>query len=404
MDHSHASAELSSRYPEDGATHFRLDPDEVAPGRGAFLVATRAGEPVGCGAVRRIEAETGEIKRMYVSPEARGHGVGRAVLAALETEARAPGLARLVLETGIRQPEAIALYERAGFSRIPAFGEYVNSPVSVCMAKDLAPRPFYGEFAWAYDYLVARPVAEECAGMAATLGRRGIGAGATLLDAGCGTGRYAVELARRGFVVTGVDRSPALLEEAVARARAAGGDLRVRFERADLLALAAGSAYDVVVCRGVLNDLIDAGGRSAVFGVFARALRSGGALLLDVRDWDATVARKTAEPVTEKRVETPRGRLVFLSASRLDAATRRLLVSERHTLTTPSGETTATSGFVMKCWTREELDAGPRGRLRIGRVFRYLREGTAHRRRRGPYCGCGLARRAVDADAEGGRP
>jgi len=141
------NAELSSRYPEDGATHFRLDPDEVAPGRGAFLIATRAGKPLGCGAVRCLETETGEIKRMYVSPEARSHGVGRAVLAALETEARALGVARLVLETGVRQPEAIALYERAGFSRIPAFGEYVHSPLSVCMAKDLGPRPFYGEFA-----------------------------------------------------------------------------------------------------------------------------------------------------------------------------------------------------------------------------------------------------------------
>jgi GNAT superfamily N-acetyltransferase len=141
------NAELSSRYPEDGATHFRLDPDEVAPGRGAFLVARRAGKALGCGAVRRVEAGIGEVKRMYVSPEARGHRVGRAVLAALETEARALGLVRLVLETGVRQPEAIALYERAGFSRIPAFGEYVNSPLSVCMAKDLGPRPFYGEFA-----------------------------------------------------------------------------------------------------------------------------------------------------------------------------------------------------------------------------------------------------------------
>jgi putative acetyltransferase len=150
------NAELSSRYPEDGATHFRLDPDEVAPGHGAFLVARRTGRPVGCGAVRRIEAGIGEVKRMYVSPEARSGGVGRAVLTALENETRALGLVRLVLETGIRQPEAIALYERAGFSRIPAFGEYVHSPLSVCMAKDLAPRPFYGEFAWAYDYVVAR--------------------------------------------------------------------------------------------------------------------------------------------------------------------------------------------------------------------------------------------------------
>ena len=64
------NAELSSRYPEDGATHFRLDEEEVAPGRGAFLIAARAGKPIGCGAVRRIEAGTAEIKRMYVIPEA----------------------------------------------------------------------------------------------------------------------------------------------------------------------------------------------------------------------------------------------------------------------------------------------------------------------------------------------
>ena len=66
-----------------------------------------------------------------------------------------------------------------------------------------ATRPFYGEFAWAYDYLVARPVDDECAAMAATLHGRGIGPGARLLDGGCGNGRYAVGLARRGFAVTG---------------------------------------------------------------------------------------------------------------------------------------------------------------------------------------------------------
>jgi putative acetyltransferase len=130
-------AELSSRYPEAGATHFRLDPEEVADGRGAFLLASRSGKPVGCGAVRRIEERTGEIKRMYVRPGERGSGVGRALLATLETEARALGLSRLVLETGVRQPEAISLYERAGFSRIAPFGEYIGSALSVCMAKEL---------------------------------------------------------------------------------------------------------------------------------------------------------------------------------------------------------------------------------------------------------------------------
>jgi len=131
------NAELSERYPEDGANHFRLDPDEVADGRGAFLIAVRSGVPVGCGAVRRIDETAGEIKRMYVVPAERGRGVGRIILSALEVEARALGLRRLLLETGARQPEAIALYERAGFSGIARFGEYVDSPLSVCMAKTL---------------------------------------------------------------------------------------------------------------------------------------------------------------------------------------------------------------------------------------------------------------------------
>lgn len=129
--------ELSGRYPGPGANHFRLDLDEVAPGRGAFLIATLDGQPVGCGAVRLLDSDTAEIKRMFTRPTARGRGVGRALLAELEAQARALGVSRLVLETGERQPEALALYERGGFVRIPAFGEYVDSPDSVCMQKDL---------------------------------------------------------------------------------------------------------------------------------------------------------------------------------------------------------------------------------------------------------------------------
>jgi GNAT superfamily N-acetyltransferase len=131
------NAELSGRYPEEGACHFRLEPDEVAAGRGAFLVASRTGKPIGCGAVRRIDEGSGELKRMYVCPEERGRGAGRAILSALEVEAQALGLSRLVLETGVRQTEAIALYRKAGFSDIAPFGEYVTSPLSLCMAKDL---------------------------------------------------------------------------------------------------------------------------------------------------------------------------------------------------------------------------------------------------------------------------
>jgi len=133
------NAELLVRYPEEGATHFRLDAEEVGTGRGAFLVAYQGGEPVGCGAVRRLDPAVAEVKRMYVVPGARGARVGAVILAALEAEARALGATWLVLETGERQPEAIALYRRAGFSVIPRFGEYVDSALSLCMGKDLGP-------------------------------------------------------------------------------------------------------------------------------------------------------------------------------------------------------------------------------------------------------------------------
>lgn len=131
------NAELSALYPEEGANHFRLDPEEVRAGNGTFLVATLDGSPVGCGALRRIGTCWGELKRMYVAPSARGLGVGKALLAALEIEARTMRLTRILLETGIRQTEALRLYRNAGFLDIPAYGEYLDSPLSVCMAKEL---------------------------------------------------------------------------------------------------------------------------------------------------------------------------------------------------------------------------------------------------------------------------
>ena len=131
-------AEMHGRYPEEGANHFRLDADEVAVGRGAFLVAALEGALVACGAVRRIEPGVLEIKRMYVAPAARRRGIARLLLERLEQEARALGAKRVVLETGVRQPDALALYERAGYEPVEPWGEYVDSPLSVCLCKELA--------------------------------------------------------------------------------------------------------------------------------------------------------------------------------------------------------------------------------------------------------------------------
>ncbi|MBA2281402.1 MAG: GNAT family N-acetyltransferase [Acidimicrobiia bacterium] len=109
--------------------------DTVIPPHGVFLVARLGGEPVGCGALRRHTDEEAEVKRMYVAPGGRGRGVGRALLAALEAAGACFGYPRLVLETGVRQAEAMALYESAGWTPIGNYGAYRNSPLSRCYEK-----------------------------------------------------------------------------------------------------------------------------------------------------------------------------------------------------------------------------------------------------------------------------
>ena len=133
------NAELMAAFPEPGATHFSLSDRQVTPGEGAFLIAYLDDLAVGCGAVRRLDESTAELKRMYVNPSVRGRGIGRALVESLEREARLLGVTRIVLETGTRLAPAIKLYESMGFVRIPLFGEYTLSPnTSLCFGKSLA--------------------------------------------------------------------------------------------------------------------------------------------------------------------------------------------------------------------------------------------------------------------------
>jgi GNAT superfamily N-acetyltransferase len=124
-----ALADLSARYGGAGDS-TPVDPAEFAPPHGAFLVAWRDGTPVGCGGWRTYhgDPDVAEIKRMYTVPEARGQGVALALLRALQEAARQAGRKRIVLETGSAQPEAIGLYLKAGYARIPDFGHYKDEP------------------------------------------------------------------------------------------------------------------------------------------------------------------------------------------------------------------------------------------------------------------------------------
>lgn len=220
-----------------------------------------------------------------------------------------------------------------------------------------AERPFYGEYAWAYDLVAGRPVGQLCEGIEELLNGRGAQAGARILDAGCGSGSFALELARRGYSICGIDLSAEMLVAARERVRQAA--VALPLIRGDLLAPPFGrQTFDAVLCRGVLNDILDDASRAAALKALAKVLRPGGVLVMDVREWDASVRRKTREPVLEKTVSTPRGTLTFRSVTRLDHQTNRLHISERHTLqTTGGGEHVSDYDFVMRCWTREELQS-----------------------------------------------
>ncbi|RKN30161.1 GNAT family N-acetyltransferase [Micromonospora musae] len=131
-------ADLAERYGGSG-DETPVDPAEFVLPDGAFLVAHLDGAPVGCGGWRSHgeEGDTAELKRMYTAPEARGRGVARTVLAAVERSAHDQGRKRMILECGDQQPEAIAMYTAAGYQRIPNFGFYRDSPNCISFGRTL---------------------------------------------------------------------------------------------------------------------------------------------------------------------------------------------------------------------------------------------------------------------------
>lgn len=139
-------AEYARRYGSGDDTV--VDPAEFAPPRGVFLLGRWRGDPVAIGGWRARESGPphladgdAELKRMYVVPAAQGRGFARALLAELERTASCAGRRRVVLETGTAQPEALGLYESAGYAPTPKFGYYAHEESSRCYAKTLPALP-----------------------------------------------------------------------------------------------------------------------------------------------------------------------------------------------------------------------------------------------------------------------
>jgi ribosomal protein S18 acetylase RimI-like enzyme len=126
---------LAPNYPIEsrhGLSVERLIAEAVA-----FFVIRSDGTPAGCGGIKLYGDEYGELKRMYVRPQFRGAGLAKMLIDRLAAYACEHSVALLRLETGIHQIEAIGLYERMGFQRIPPFGPYEVDPLSLCYEKPI---------------------------------------------------------------------------------------------------------------------------------------------------------------------------------------------------------------------------------------------------------------------------
>ena len=123
-------------YPPESRHAFSID--KLLREGVAFFVTRYLDQPVGCGGIKIFPSEYGEVKRMYVRPEYRGFGLGKAMLDHLAEYAQKQGVDLVRLETGIYQVEAVGLYERYGFLRRTPFGEYREDPLSVYLEKTVA--------------------------------------------------------------------------------------------------------------------------------------------------------------------------------------------------------------------------------------------------------------------------
>ncbi len=134
---SHLDAYLRVMDGEDHAFFAQFNQIESLQ---EVVVAYSDRQAVGCGAIKRYDAETAEVKRMYVDPQFRGQQIGTLILTELETWAGELGFSRCILETGKRQAEAIGLYQKNGYSRIPNYGQYENVALSVCFEKQIVSK------------------------------------------------------------------------------------------------------------------------------------------------------------------------------------------------------------------------------------------------------------------------
>ena len=234
--------------------------------------------------------------------------------------------------------------------------------MSSASARASQTRPFYADYAEAYDLLVTDPVEPWVEAVHDRL-LAGGWPSAVVLDAGCGTGRHAAALAAKGHHVDLADASEQLLAQAASRNPSA---LALH---ADLCALTVSRRYQAVMCRGVLNDMTTDAERDAALRGFRQALAGGGVLILDARESEGSRRRADGMPRHRTANLGTRGVLTFTSTVTWQAGL--LHVIEDYTLRLPGSPADQRRyGFLMRPWNsqevRERLTAAGFSRVEIG--------------------------------------
>jgi SAM-dependent methyltransferase len=216
-------------------------------------------------------------------------------------------------------------------------------------------RAFYHRFAWAYDLILERPGGPQVEAVAQLFVKHGLAQGSHLIDAGCGSGAYATGLASRGFAVTAVDRSPELLAQAQERARASGA--QIKGECGDFTrGWRPPHRVDGVLCRGVLNDLLEDDERELAFTSFCSWLRRGGALLVDVRDcalsWQRYSGGRRFQRTVKRGVDT----LTFTSTTTAEQGSDLLRLVERWVGNVEGVPVDEENRFEIRTWTWDSLE------------------------------------------------
>lgn len=213
-------------------------------------------------------------------------------------------------------------------------------------------RPFYYEYAWAYNLMVNPEIEKQVNFLKQAVKEYSHNNLIEILDAGCGPGGLSLAMASEGFKVTGIDLSEAMINEAKNQKP---GSTNPCFKVGNILQSNYSNHFDVIICRGVLNDITKEEDRRKIFSLFYTALKKNGVFIADVREWEATLKRKTLDPIYEKTLNTKEGTLTFRSETWANISEKKIDISEWHQLRDNGNIIFSHYFFTMKCWTLPEI-------------------------------------------------